>query len=93
MLWEEFILGEDYKEMMTALNLLRQYARPKTPFVDAVSVVMPKLEKFLARRDAVVADMARAMRLLSAREHRAEIEWIRQHGTGWATPDADHART
>lgn len=67
-----FILSEDYQRMFTALSTLMALARAPEPV--PLARFEPEEEKFLAHREAVVANMVRAMGFVSNRECRAEIE-------------------
>jgi hypothetical protein len=59
-----------YVRDLSALNVLRGYLRePERVPQDKFE---PEQETHLAYRDTVVADMVRAMRLLSRRQYRAE---------------------
>jgi hypothetical protein len=64
------VRGRHYQGMFTALNTLRGFINAPEPILQAR--FEPEQEKFLAYREAVVADMVNAMRLLSRQDHDAE---------------------
>jgi hypothetical protein len=68
----QLLLSENYQEMFKALTALRAFARAPEPV--PLARFEPEEERFLACREAVVAEMGRAMRLVSRRDHRAEME-------------------
>jgi len=65
-----FILTREYQGMFLALNALRGFLREATPV--PLAGFEPEQEKFLAFREVVVAQMVRAMGLVSWRHWRAE---------------------
>jgi hypothetical protein len=65
-----FLLREEYQGLFNALKVLRGYVAAPEPIPRLR--FEPEQEKFLAYREAVVADMVRAMGLVSKRQHLAE---------------------
>jgi hypothetical protein len=65
-----FLCSDDYQNLYRALDKLRSYVRAAEPV--PLARFEPEQEKFLAHREAIVADMVRAMGLISRRHHRAE---------------------
>ena len=69
------LLSENYQGMFTAHNALRAHARAPEPV--PLARFEPEEERFLAQREAVIAEMVRSMGLLSRRQHRAEMRSTR----------------
>jgi len=67
----QFVLGKHYQGLVTSLNALRGYVNRSEPVPQ--TRFEPEQEKFLAHREAVVAEMIRAMGLLSKKDWDAEI--------------------
>jgi hypothetical protein len=70
------LLSEPYQGLFRALDTLREYVRasesvPQTRFE-------PVQERYLAHRETVVAEMVRAMGLVSKEDYAAELEMSRQ---------------
>lgn len=66
----DFVRGRHYQGMFTAFNTLRGLISAPEPIPQAR--FEPEQERFLAHREAVVADMVSVMRLLSKRDQAAE---------------------
>ncbi len=67
----EFILGKHYQGLITSLDALEGYVKTSEPVPR--ERFEPEREKFVAHREAVVAQMVRAMGLLSEEDCEAEI--------------------
>jgi hypothetical protein len=68
----DFVLTEEYQGVFTSLETLRSYVRAQQPVPH--ERFEPEQERFLAYREAVVANMVKAMRLLSQNDWKAEVE-------------------
>jgi len=67
----QLILSADYQGIYNALNELRSYLGAQDPVPQ--QQFEPEQEKFLANREAVVAKMLRAMKLLSQKDSEIEL--------------------
>jgi hypothetical protein len=71
-----FVLSADYQRTFNALQSLRSHINASNPVPR--EQFEPDQEKFLAYREAVVANMVRAMRLISRSEWSAEAKRSRE---------------
>jgi hypothetical protein len=67
----EFVLRKHYQGLITSLRALKEYVKASEPV--PTDLFEPEQDRFLAHREAVVAEMVQAMGLLSKHDYQAEI--------------------